>query len=77
MVTPKLASEPRIYNFGGGKNALLAQNVVMKEFLVNSGFGLGWEFIILGAPSNQRLGLDLGAPLSIASPFGTGASWPG
>ena len=57
MVTPKLASEPGIYNFGGVK-CTFGQNVVMKEFLVNSDFGLGWEFIILGGPVNQRLGLS-------------------
>ena len=29
----------------------------MKEFLVNSDFGLGWEFIILGEVVSQRLRL--------------------
>ena len=29
----------------------------MKEFLVNSDFGFGWEFINLGGHINRRLGL--------------------
>ena len=29
----------------------------MKEFLVNSDFGLGWQFIKLEGVSNRRLGL--------------------
>ena len=37
----------------------MGPHVVMKEFLVNSDFGLGWQFINLGSLINRRLGLVL------------------